>query len=717
MNFGRYFRVVSSLVLAFSILSMVFPGVAPAQSGIADQDLEKRLSGIEQKLEKRRKELGIPGVSLAIVKDGQVVLSKGYGYKDFENKTPMTTDTQLPIGSATKAFTALSVLILQDEGILTLDDNPRRHLSYFKINNPRTSEKIQIRDLLSHSSGLNRTDLAMITGKLDRKELIMVAGIAKPMAELRERFFYQNLMFTAAGEIVSEVSGMPWERFVPQRVFAPLGMNNSTMSVSEMQKSSDYSFGYIHNFDTKETRKLPTRNIDAVAPAGSINSSANDMAKWIKFILSGGKIGDQRFLSAESFAEWIKPQMKITPDGKVSYGLGWFVQEWKDKKVIQHGGNIDGFNSMVAMMPEENLGFVLLTNVSASSLGGEMMQIIWSGLLDEESKDEIAGPEQQKEVGKYNFPQAGFDIEVLIEDGKLVAKVPQQPTYALKKIEGRRYALSNAPPGFFITFKNSEAVLEQPNGKFTLTKRGAEPDAQPVETGAVKTAEPKAADGVEKSEFTASELVAKVVEALGGEKNLRKITSRKAEFRINAVNQGVMGYGKSYSKAPGRSYAETTLTALGKKIGWTRDYYDGTTGGSNYSFSDPEVVTGKRLRDVAFGYDFYPFLNLEDKVDSMEAAKTKNEGQTVYTLTLHPKEASRVVYYISADTFLPVKRLSVVVSSSSSVQIPVSESYSDYRRKDGTMIPFKIIGNSPTMGDIITTIRKLKHNVRIKDDI
>ena len=192
-------KTLLSLILTISIFTISLPQIgyaqAPSKAAISTSDLESRLSSIEAKVEKRRKELGIPGLSLAIVKDGKVIYSKGLGYKNFEKKVPMTADTQLAIGSATKAFTGLSVLMLQDQGKLSLDDSPKKYLPYFKINHPETDKNITVRDLLTHSSGLNRTDLAMITGKLNRVELIKVAGIAKPMAGLREKFYYQNLMW------------------------------------------------------------------------------------------------------------------------------------------------------------------------------------------------------------------------------------------------------------------------------------------------------------------------------------------------------------------------------------------------------------------------------------------------------------------------------------------------------------------------------------------
>lgn len=795
MNLKKLASTFLSFLLTVSIFTISIPQIglarAPAKSASAS-DIDKRLSSIEAKLVKRQKELGIPGISLAIVKDNKVIYSKGLGYKDFENKVPITANTQLAIGSATKAFTGLSVLMLQDQGKLSLDDSPKKYLPYFKMNNPETDKNITVRDLMAHSSGLNRTDLAMITGKLDRVELIKVAGIAKPMAGLRKKFFYQNIMFAAAGEVVANVEKQPWEEFVPQKIFAPLGMNNSTMTVTQMQKAEDYSFGYNYNFDTKETSKLPTRDITHIGPAGSINSSANDMAKWLKFVLNGGELDGKKLVSKAGFDEWTKPQMKISSNGSVSYGLGWFVQSWKNKKVIQHGGNIDGFNSMVALMPEENLGFVMLSNVTASSLGNELMNIVWSEIL-EDAKTTTLSAQAKKEVGLYNLPQAGFDIEVKIEDGKLVAKVPNQPTYILENVKDRKYKLSNAPAGFFLTFKDTEAFLEQPQGNATLKKRGA---AKPRENSTTaksaneligfyeakgskeNTLEIKNVNGkaslvvgnqppypLEKRDdgnfgspklpptyavkpkkkggklsgiillqpngsfeykflgkekpksninMTIDDLMAKTIQALGGETNMRKINSRMMEIKLDAVHQGVKGYGKIYQAMPNKTASKTTITALGKKIGWVNDYFDGTKGGEEYSFSQNEEYTGKRLEDAKVEKNFYTFLDWKSKYEKVEIVKMDKVGnEEAYVVSIKPKNASKFSVYVSTKTFLPLQKKSVVVSSTSSQRTPITEKYSDYKEVDGLMLPFKITSVNPGMGDIVTYVTKIKHNVKI----
>jgi CubicO group peptidase (beta-lactamase class C family) len=807
-----FLQAILSFLLVVSIFTVSLPQVGYAQASTPTQvsgDLAKQLQTIEEKVEARRRELGIPGMALAIVKDDQIIYAKGLGYKDFEKQVPVTADTQFAIGSATKAFTALSVLMTQDEGKLSLDDSPKKYLSYFKMKDADTDAKITIRDLLSHSSGLNRTDLAMITGKLTRAELIQVAGEAKPTAKLREKFQYQNIMFAAAGEIVAQAQKQAWEKFVPERIFKPLGMTNSTMSMDEMQKVRDYSFGYDYNFDTKETRRLPFREIDQVAPAGSINSSAKDMAQWVRFVLNGGiSAGGKRLVSEKGVEEWLKPQMKISPNGKFNYGLGWFLQEWNGLKVVQHGGNIDGFNALVAMIPEKKLGFVMLTNVSASSLGSDLMPIVWENILGKpETKNAdgsiaLSTKTMEKMAGKYRFEAAGFDIEVKIQDDKLVMIVPNQPVYTLQRTGERQFKLVGAPEGFAVKFAPAqgdatEMYLQQPQGNYTLPR--VNPDGTIAKTQTVVstdnpakeligkyeapngkgTIEVKEVDGkvalvvgsqppyelklkekdvfnspllpdaysvkvtrdangklsgivlvqpegefpfklagagasVETPKVTVDEVLTKAVNALGGEANWRKITSREMKYEIDFEHQGVKGFGTSYSKAPNLFANDSTFTALNKPIATAFEYFDGTVAGDMTSFSPADTYTGQRLEDIKIENDFYGILNWKTGLKSAEVKGTeKLSDEEVYVVVIRPEKASEYTYYISTKTFLPLKRSGVIVSSTSSQKLPVSQTFSDYRVIDGVMIPYKTVLSSPSMGDVVTYVKEVKNNVAI----
>lgn len=793
MNKKNYLQFLLSLVLTFSMFSVSFPQIGYAQNSTQSvSDLQKGLQTIEQKTEARRKELGIPGMSLVIVKDGEIIYMKGLGYKDFENKIAVTPDTQFAIGSATKAFTALSVLMSQDEGKVSLDDSPKKYLPYFKMKDADTDKNMTVRDLLAHTSGLNRTDLAMITGQLSRQELIQVAGEAQPMAKLREKWFYQNIMFAAAGEVVAKVQKTTWEKFVPSRIFAPLGMTNSTMDMKQMQKAKDYSFGYDYNFDTKETRMLPFRDIDEVAPAGSINSSARDMAKWITFVMNGGVVNGKRLVSEKGFEEWTKNQMNISPNGKFAYGLGWFLQEWNGMKVVQHGGNIDGFNSLVAMIPEKKLGFVMLTNVSGSPLGNELMPIVWENILGNPNAKVVNSADMSKEVGKYSFKEAGFDVEIKIQDGKLIAVVPNQPTYTLENVGGRKYKLKEVE-GFFITFKDDSAYLEQPQGNYTLPKAVGE--QKPANNESLKEligkyqspnspiiVEIKEVDGkvavvIEgqqpyflsekekdvyrvsplpeefalkvkrsadgkisdiilsqpqgepsfkrldgnaetKPKITVDELMAKAIEAAGGEPNWRKIQTRITTGDVDMIHQGVKGTTTIYSKMPNKTATETTFTAIGKTIAKGFDFFDGTIGEEVYTFAPVEKYSGKKLEDVRLGADMLGILNWKTNYKTVEIKGIQKCGdEECYAVEFTPEKGTKVTELYSTKTFLLMKRNGIVSSSTSDQSIPYSITFSDYREVDGVKLAFKMVSSNPGMGDTITVVKSVKHNVEIDDKI
>ena len=474
--------LLASITLApfqSAALAQAKPQAATTNASASSSDLASRLAAIEKAVEEKRKAYHIPGISLVIVKDDQVIYMKGLGLKNIERNLPVTPDTLFAIGSSSKAFTALAAAMSADDGKLSLDDSPRKYLPYFKLHDTETDARITIRDLLSHRSGLDRTDLSMVSGKLSREELIQVAGRAKPTAKLGEKFLYQNVMFAAAGEAVAKAQNTTWDKFIEKRIFKPLGMKASNTTVAETLKAKDYALGYTYNDATKETKHVPMREIIPAAPAGAINSTARDMAQWLRLMLGKGVFEGKRLVSEKSFNELISRQHKVTD--KIGYGLGWFLRDWHGHKVVEHGGNIDGFNALVALMPDQKLGFVLLTNITGSPLGPFTMETIWSNLVGKPETNATASKapagDPALEVGKYLFTEAGMTLEVDLKDGKLLLNVPGQPIYTLEAVGARRYKLAGAPEGFFVTFRpvkdketETEMYLEQPHGNYTLAR-------------------------------------------------------------------------------------------------------------------------------------------------------------------------------------------------------------------------------------------------------
>lgn len=720
-----------SLLLIFTLFTTLLRPAVYAQETV---DFQASLQAIEKRIETRRQELNIPGLSIAIVKDGETVFMKGFGYKDFERKKPVTPDTQFPIASTTKAFTALSLLMLEDEGKLSLDDNPKKYLPYFRINDAEIDKNITVRDLLSHSSGLPRTDMGWRTGRLSREELIRVAGLAKPTAGLREKFQYQNIMFTAAGEIVAEVEKKPWEKFVTERIFAPLGMNNSTMTIGEMRKAKDYSFGYEYNLDTKETLKQIFRDVPQVAPAGAINSSVRDMAKWLKFALSGETSNGRQIVSKESFSQWMKPQQKITPDGRISYALGWIVREWNGLKIVYHSGNTTGFDSIVAMIPEKNLGFVLLTNVTESPLRDELVPFIFRTLLSTEKNKTNTGSRTNSEssvdiksagemIGRYkaSVELKGADqryknpIEIKENDGKIYLVARGIPPLELRPKKKDVYGIVRLSGEYGIKAERDD------NGKVTgitmIRPQGNLPFVMIGENEKNETQKSPADETTKNSLSSVNEIMAKTVEALGGEANWRKLRTQVTKYDVDYVNQGLKAYGTIYAKAPNLYADRMTLTALGKSIAEFEEYFDGTRGVEIASYSaQPEFHTGQRLEDIKLQYDFYGLLNWRKNLQSAEVQGIeKIEGEDAYKIVFRPEKATEYIYYISQKTFLPVKKTKYLVSNTSDRKEPISYLYDDYREVDGVMIPFETVRPDSSSGTVITRIKEIKNNVPIDD--
>jgi CubicO group peptidase (beta-lactamase class C family) len=721
-------RLLSALVLCFALSVSLLPVAVAQQSAAAKpaataQDYSAALAAIEKALDDRRKELGIPGISLAIVKDDQVIYIKGLGVKDFEKQVAVTPDTRFAIGSASKAFTGMLAVMSGDDGKLSLDDSPKKFLPYFTLRDPDAAAKITIRDLLSHRSGLNRTDLAMVTGTLNREELIRVAGQAKPTAKLGEKFQYQNIMYTAAGEAVAKAENSTWDKLIATRIFKPLGMTNSDTSATDMQKARDFSFGYDYNPTTKVTRRLPQRPIPAAAPAGAINSSARDMAQWLRFMLGDGTFNGKRLVSEKGFAEVTHKQMNIA--GPVDYGLGWFLRQWNGHKVVEHGGNIDGFNSQVAFMPDQKLGFVLLTNVTASPLGAFAMTTIWKNIVGDPAAASAAKAtdsviDAKAEVGTYRLEAANVNFEIAMKDDKLTLTVPGQPTYPLQNIGGRRYKLAApAPDGFFATFRpvkdkpsETELFIEQPQGDVVLSKlktvtKVDEPPTPPAKTTAADV-----------SLISTDELLAKMIAALGGEENLRKHKTSLTQVEIDLENQGVQGKGSISARAPNLAASDMTFTALGKKIGTQISFFDGAGGGEVMSFGPPETYSGKRLADIRAGSDFYDVLNWKTNYKTITVKKIAKVGdEDAYVVERINEKGTPVTDYISTKSFLLLKRDSLIVSETAGIELPQTQKFSDYRKVDGVMIPFVSTSSNIANGDIVVRVVDVKFDVAIPDTV
>jgi CubicO group peptidase (beta-lactamase class C family) len=356
---------------------------------------EAPLQGFDEYVNKTLKDWDVPGAGIAIVKDDKVVLAKGYGVRKLGDPTPVDERTIFAIGSSSKAFTAAALAILVDEGKIKWDDPVTKHLPGFELYDPYASKEMTVRDLLCHRSGLNRGEFLWYGSDLSRDEIIRRARFLKPSWSFRSQFGYQNIMYLAAGQIIPAVTGKSWDEFIKGRLFKPLGMATSSTSVNDLKSSDNVSTP--HAKIEEKVVAVPWRNVDNIAPAGSINSNVAEMASWVRLQLAGGEFAGQRLLSSAAVKETQKshtiipydpPWSLLFPDAHfLNYGLGWFLSDYRGRKIVEHGGNIDGMSALVAFIPEEKLGVVILTNLSGSELRTALKLRIFDAFLGGEARD------------------------------------------------------------------------------------------------------------------------------------------------------------------------------------------------------------------------------------------------------------------------------------------------------------------------------------------
>ncbi len=385
-----------------------------AQAAAAEGALKDKLDRLRVVVDSLRKVWKVPGTALGIIKDDKVILSEGFGQRGVKDNLPVTPQTLFAIGSCTKAFTTAALGILVDEGKLEWDKPVKQYLPTFKMYDDFATQRMTVTDLLSHRSGLPRHDFMWYNSAFSRKDIFNRLQYLEPNKDFRTDWQYQNIMYMTAGYLLEQVSGGTWESFVQSRIFEPLGMRASNFSVDESQKASDFAFPYR---EVKDTVKLiPFRSITAAGPAGSINSSVNEMMEWVRLHLNNGKVGDKQLLSVAAMTNIHSPRM-VMPQSSLnkevlnsSYALGWMSEVYRGHQVVEHGGNIDGFSAQVTMLPQDNIGIVVLTNLDGTPLPGIISNCVADILLGLEPIDWSGRIKTQVDVAKAGQEKGEKDV-------------------------------------------------------------------------------------------------------------------------------------------------------------------------------------------------------------------------------------------------------------------------------------------------------------------
>ena len=338
-----------------------------------DSKIAGLITELDQYVAKAQQEWQVPGLAIAVVKDDQVLLSKGYGVRRVGTSDGVDQKTLFAIASNSKAFTAAALAILVDEGKLSWDDHVTKHLPWFRLKDDFATREIRVRDLLCHRSGLGTFsgDLLWWGTDYSAKEVLERAAFLEPASSFRSSYGYSNLMFLAAGEVIEAISGQSWADFIKERILQPLEMNRTICSVRDLVSQDNFAIPHKTSLDSSVP--IAWMNWDAMAAAGGIISSSEDMSNWMRLQLRVGEMQDKKRIFSESASHQMWQAHTPIPVGRVpsarfpsihfrSYGLGWSLSDYQGRKVVGHGGGYDGMNSHVLMVPEEKIGVVVLTN-------------------------------------------------------------------------------------------------------------------------------------------------------------------------------------------------------------------------------------------------------------------------------------------------------------------------------------------------------------------
>jgi CubicO group peptidase (beta-lactamase class C family) len=316
----------------------------------------------------------IPGVAVCVVKDGKVVVMKGYGVKEMGGTQKVDEHTLFMIGSNTKAFTATALALLEADKKISLNDKVQKWMPEFTMHDPWVGKEMMIRDLLCHRIGMEtfQGDFMYWTSDLNSQQVIERFEKLTPKYGFRSKWGYTNAAFLTAGELIPRISGKSWDAFLQERIFSPLQMNETVALAANIDKAPNKATA--HTVVEGKLMKIPYGKIDNLAPAGSISSSVNDLSHWVMMQLDNGKYNGQQVIPASAIDQTRTPNSILGNGGSLFnrahfslYGLGWFIEEYNGRKVVSHTGGVNGFVTSVTLIPEEKLGIVVLTNTDQNS--------------------------------------------------------------------------------------------------------------------------------------------------------------------------------------------------------------------------------------------------------------------------------------------------------------------------------------------------------------
>jgi CubicO group peptidase (beta-lactamase class C family) len=367
---------------------------APAQTRAPADPLR----GFEAYVEQARKDWGVPGLAVAVIKGDSVVFLRGFGVRRLGDPTPVTVHTLFANASTTKAFTAMAVGQQVDAGLMRWDDPLTRWFPGFALKDPYASREFTIRDALTHVVGFGDPEFLWADGTTTFEAMLPRLRLVPPTASFRAAFQYNNVTYAAAGYAAARAANSSYAKLIRSGILDPLGMSETVLSTVEARDRPDLAVPHFRINDT--VRVIPFDSAaDPIAPAGAMLSSVSDMSRWVRALLDSGRVspGGRRLLTPASFAELFSPQVEVRdtayPTAALahphfsSYGFGWFLQDYRGRFVAFHTGSLDGFSAIVGLIPEERVGVVVFANLDHAELRHALMYRVFDAYLGGAGRD------------------------------------------------------------------------------------------------------------------------------------------------------------------------------------------------------------------------------------------------------------------------------------------------------------------------------------------
>jgi len=354
---------------------------------------QRPLTGLDAYITQGMKDWRVPGLAIVVVQGDSVLFMKGYGVRELGKPDPVTVHTRFGNMSTTKAFTALLVAMLADSGKLALDDPVQKHEPAVQFADPYVTREITVRDLLTHRVGFGDPDYLWGTSGLDFATIAHRLRFVPTQTSFRSRFQYNNVTYALAGDVAARVAGTTWQALLHAKILGPLGMTETVADAAELKAAGITDVTSPHGIVRDTVRVLPAAldGIDDIAPAGSILSTAADMAKWLRFLLDSGRVAGRQLVSPRNFAELFRPQQTVQrpfyPTATLTnlhyqaYGLGWILQDYRGEFTAIHTGSIEGRSAIVGLIPSRRAGVAIFTNLDHSELRHALMYTVFDRFI------------------------------------------------------------------------------------------------------------------------------------------------------------------------------------------------------------------------------------------------------------------------------------------------------------------------------------------------